>query len=66
MIKGLATPESGRCDGRLNRTPNPVSIRKHDRGGGDVRIVTCERARSILSKLVRSVTSVSVISINGH
>ena len=24
MIQGLATLESGRCDGRFNRTPNPV------------------------------------------
>jgi hypothetical protein len=23
-IQGLATPESGRCDFRFNRTPNPV------------------------------------------
>jgi hypothetical protein len=49
MIQGLATPESGRCDGRFNRTPNPVQSCKQDRGGGEVRIVTRERARFILS-----------------
>jgi hypothetical protein len=49
LIQGLATLESGKCDGRFNRTPNPVSGRKHGRGGGEVRIMTCERARSILS-----------------
>ena len=47
MIQGLATPESGRCDGRFNRTPNPVQSRKHDRGGEEVRSMTCKRARPI-------------------
>jgi hypothetical protein len=26
MVQGLATPESGRCDGRLNRTPNSERV----------------------------------------
>jgi hypothetical protein len=34
LIQGLATLESGKCDGRLNRTPNPVQSRKHGRGEG--------------------------------
>jgi len=66
MIQGLATPKSGRCDGRFNRTPNPVSSRKQDRGAGEVRIMTCERARSIFSRLGWSVTSASGICINGR
>jgi hypothetical protein len=48
MIQGLATLESGKCDGRFNRMSNPVESRKHGRGGGEVRIMTCGRARYIL------------------
>jgi hypothetical protein len=37
IIQGLATPESGGCDGRFSRTPDPI---EYDRGGGEVRIKT--------------------------
>ena len=47
IIQGLATPESRRCDGRFSRTPDPVQSQEYDRGGGEVRIKTWERARSI-------------------
>jgi hypothetical protein len=48
QIKDHHHHESGRCDGRFNRTPDPVESRKHDTGGGEVRIMTCEGARSML------------------
>jgi hypothetical protein len=50
--------------GPIRRVPNPVESLKHDRGGGEVRIMTCERARSIMIVVVRQEFDISVVKRN--
>jgi hypothetical protein len=65
-----AAREGSEAEGRRHSCTQPCQeseVRQGRRGGKTaVRIMTCERARSILLQMGRSVISVLIICINGH